>query len=142
MTSDGLALADKLWRGRYRYVTAIRSGPTAAVPTVAVPTVAVPTAAVPTAAVPTAAGPAGSAAAVAGGSDEDPRVAGLPGGEEDLRVAAHLAELAWLAAPGDRQVAEARHRVFTIRADRATSTMSTGVFRWAATESLHHDEEG
>lgn len=67
---------------------------------------------------------------------EDPRVAALPGGEERLRVAGHLAELAWLAAPGDDQVARARHRVFTIRADRATSTMSAGIYRWAAGESI------
>jgi glyoxylase-like metal-dependent hydrolase (beta-lactamase superfamily II) len=66
----------------------------------------------------------------------DPGVAALPGGEEGLRVAGHLAELAWLAAPGDDQVARARHRVFTIRADRATSTMSAGIYRWAAGESL------
>ena len=66
----------------------------------------------------------------------DPGVAALPGGEERLRVAGHLAELAWLAAPGDDQVARARHRVFTIRADRATSTMSAGIYRWAAGESL------
>lgn len=66
----------------------------------------------------------------------DPRVAALPGGEEGLRVAGHLAELAWLAAPGDDQVARARHRVFTMRAERATSTMSAGIYRWAAGESL------
>ena len=60
----------------------------------------------------------------------------LRGGEDGLRLAAHLAELAWLAAPDDQEIAQARHRVFTIRADRATSTMSTGVYRWAATESL------
>jgi glyoxylase-like metal-dependent hydrolase (beta-lactamase superfamily II) len=56
--------------------------------------------------------------------------------EEDIRLAGHLAELAWLAAPGDPEVAQARHRVFSLRADRATSTMATGVFRWAASESL------
>ncbi len=67
---------------------------------------------------------------------DDPRVAGLPGGEDGLRLAGHLAELAWLAAPGDQDVAQARHRVFSIRADRATSTMSSGVYRWAANESL------
>jgi glyoxylase-like metal-dependent hydrolase (beta-lactamase superfamily II) len=71
-----------------------------------------------------------------GPGTSDLRVAGLPGGEDSLRIAGHLAELAWLAAPGDPTVAEARHRVFSIRADRATSTMSTGVFRWAANESL------
>jgi glyoxylase-like metal-dependent hydrolase (beta-lactamase superfamily II) len=57
-------------------------------------------------------------------------------GERSVRVAGHLAELAWLAAPDDPAVAEARHRVFGIRADRATSTMAAGVFRWAANESL------
>ena len=66
----------------------------------------------------------------------DPGVAALPGGEEGLRVAGHLAELAWLAAPEDDQVARARHRVFTIRAERVTSTMSAGIYRWAAGESL------
>jgi hypothetical protein len=35
--------------------------------------------------------PAGSGPGPAGGHDGDPRVADLPGGEEDLRVAAHLA---------------------------------------------------
>jgi len=57
-------------------------------------------------------------------------------GEGSLRLAGHLAELAWLAAPDDPQVAQARHHVFSIRADKATSTMATGVFRWAAGESL------
>jgi hypothetical protein len=75
--------------------------------------------------------PAGDGALAA-----DPGVAALPGGEEGLRVAGHLAELAWLAAPEDDEVARARHRVFTIRAERATSTMSAGIYRWAAGESL------
>jgi hypothetical protein len=66
----------------------------------------------------------------------NPRVAGLPGGEDALRLAGHLAELAWLAAPADREVQQAKHRVFTIRAERATSTMASGVYRWAASESL------
>jgi len=65
-----------------------------------------------------------------------PQVAALTGGEEALRIAGHLAELAWLAAPGDSAVAQARHRVFSIWADRATSTMSTGVYRWAANEAI------
>ena len=63
-------------------------------------------------------------------------VAALPGGEEGLRVAGHLAELAWLAAPEDNEIAQARHRVYSIRAERATSTMSAGIYRWAAGESL------
>jgi glyoxylase-like metal-dependent hydrolase (beta-lactamase superfamily II) len=62
-----------------------------------------------------------------------------PGGELDpetaLRLAGHLVELAWLAAPGDSAIAEARHRVFSARAAAATSTMARGVFRWAADES-------
>jgi glyoxylase-like metal-dependent hydrolase (beta-lactamase superfamily II) len=52
-----------------------------------------------------------------------------------LRLAGHLAELAWLADPGDQGIAQVRQQVFTARADAATSTMATGVFRWAARES-------
>ena len=58
------------------------------------------------------------------------------GSEESLRLAGHLAELAWLAARGEPAVAQARQHVFRVRADKATSTMATGVFRWAANESL------
>jgi glyoxylase-like metal-dependent hydrolase (beta-lactamase superfamily II) len=86
------------------------------------------------------------AESVAGGpADQDaapdpavagPRVAGLHGGADELRLAGHLAEMAWLAAPADSEVRQARHRVFSIRADQATSTMSSGVYRWAASESL------
>jgi glyoxylase-like metal-dependent hydrolase (beta-lactamase superfamily II) len=72
----------------------------------------------------------------AGAATVDLRVASLRGGEEGLRTAGHLAELAWLAAPGDAEIRQARHRVFSIRAERATSTMATGVYRWAASESL------
>jgi glyoxylase-like metal-dependent hydrolase (beta-lactamase superfamily II) len=52
-----------------------------------------------------------------------------------LRLAGHLAELAWLAAPDDPGVREARRLVFTRRADAASSTMAHGVFSWAARES-------
>jgi glyoxylase-like metal-dependent hydrolase (beta-lactamase superfamily II) len=69
--------------------------------------------------------PAGRASVVRG-SAPDPETA--------LRLAGHLAELAWLAAPGDGAIAEARHRVFSARADTATSTMARGIFRWAADE--------
>jgi len=77
------------------------------------------------------------------GPDEpaDPRVAALPGGEEALRLAGHLAELAWLAAPADSDVRQARHHVFSTRAERATSTMSSGVYRWAASESFGDPSE-
>jgi len=56
--------------------------------------------------------------------------------DEALRLAGHLAELAWLAAPGDPGIGSVRHEVFSARADTATSTMATGVFRWAAQESV------
>jgi glyoxylase-like metal-dependent hydrolase (beta-lactamase superfamily II) len=86
--------------------------------------------------------------APATGSAGSVSVAALPGGEEGLRVAGHLAELAWLAAPEDNEIAQARHRVYSIRAERATSTMSAGIYRWAAGESLgdplgqHHRSGG
>ena len=60
------------------------------------------------------------------------------GGQDDdtaQRLAGHLAELAWLAAPDDPAIGEIRRRVFAARADAATSTMAKGVFRWAADES-------
>jgi hypothetical protein len=56
--------------------------------------------------------------------------------DEALRLAGHLAELAWLAAPGDQGIGRVRQEVFSARADTATSTMATGVFRWAAQESV------
>jgi glyoxylase-like metal-dependent hydrolase (beta-lactamase superfamily II) len=56
--------------------------------------------------------------------------------DENLRLAGHLAELAWLAAPGDQDIGRIRQHVFGLRADKATSTMATGVFRWAANESV------
>jgi glyoxylase-like metal-dependent hydrolase (beta-lactamase superfamily II) len=58
-----------------------------------------------------------------------------PGDDAALRLAGHLAEMAWLAAPGDPGIQGARQRVFAARADRATSTMARGVFRWASEES-------
>jgi alkyl sulfatase BDS1-like metallo-beta-lactamase superfamily hydrolase len=63
----------------------------------------------------------------------DVSAAGDP--EAGLRLAGHLAELAWLAAPDDPAVAGARRTVFTRRAEAATSTMAKGVFGWAARES-------
>jgi glyoxylase-like metal-dependent hydrolase (beta-lactamase superfamily II) len=57
------------------------------------------------------------------------------GDDGSLRLACHLAELAWLSAPDDVAVCETRRVVFTARADAATSTMARGVFRWAARES-------
>ncbi len=55
--------------------------------------------------------------------------------EAALRLAGHLAEHAWLAAPEDPATQRARHEVFAARASRATSTMARGVFNWAANEA-------
>ena len=56
-----------------------------------------------------------------------------------LRLAGHLAENAWLAAPDDAATQRARQLVFGARAVRATSTMARGVFNWAAAESVPDD---
>ena len=56
------------------------------------------------------------------------------GDGEALRLAGHLVELARAAAPGDASVADAYRSVCSRRAERATSTMAGGVFRWAARE--------
>jgi alkyl sulfatase BDS1-like metallo-beta-lactamase superfamily hydrolase len=62
--------------------------------------------------------------------------AGEPDVDHILRLAGHLAEIAWLAAPHDEGIQRARHDVYAARAERATSTMAHGVFRWASDESL------
>ncbi|WP_052869618.1 alkyl sulfatase dimerization domain-containing protein [Streptomyces niger] len=56
-------------------------------------------------------------------------------GRGELRLAAHLAETAALAAPADREVARVRAEVYAKRAAAESSTMAQGVFRWAAAES-------
>ncbi|MEU6118213.1 alkyl sulfatase dimerization domain-containing protein [Streptomyces sp. NPDC047117] len=56
-------------------------------------------------------------------------------GRGELRLAAHLAETAALAAPEDREVARVRAEVYAKRAAAESSTMAQGVFRWAAAES-------
>jgi alkyl sulfatase BDS1-like metallo-beta-lactamase superfamily hydrolase len=53
----------------------------------------------------------------------------------DLRLAGHLAELAAQAAPDDKGVHAARAEVFARRASEEASTMSKGIFSWAAHES-------
>lgn len=58
-----------------------------------------------------------------------------PGDDAALRLAGHLAEMAWLAAPDDAAAVDARRQVFSRRAERASSTMAHGVFAWAARES-------
>jgi glyoxylase-like metal-dependent hydrolase (beta-lactamase superfamily II) len=67
----------------------------------------------------------------AGGQGGDPGEA-----ETAMRLAGHLAELARLAAPEDAAIGEIHRRVFSARADASTSTMASGIFRWAADEEL------
>jgi alkyl sulfatase BDS1-like metallo-beta-lactamase superfamily hydrolase len=74
---------------------------------------------------------AGGAAALA---DRAGALAEL-GDDASLRLAGHLAELAALAAPDDLGVHQVRAAVFGRRADAEASTMATGVFAWAASES-------
>ena len=50
----------------------------------------------------------------------------------DLRLAGHLAEMASQAAPSDPAIAAVRRQVFAARAASEASTMSRGVFSWAA----------
>jgi alkyl sulfatase BDS1-like metallo-beta-lactamase superfamily hydrolase len=53
----------------------------------------------------------------------------------DARLACHLAELAALAAPDDREIHAARAEVYQQRRDRETSLMAKGIFGSAAAES-------
>ena len=55
----------------------------------------------------------------------------------DVRLAGHLAELAWQAVPEDGAVRAARSSVYTRRAAAEASTMAKGVFGWTARESVH-----
>jgi alkyl sulfatase BDS1-like metallo-beta-lactamase superfamily hydrolase len=52
-----------------------------------------------------------------------------------LRLAGHLVELASLADPSDPELHRARAEVFERRVAAEASTMSKGVFAWAASES-------
>ncbi len=53
----------------------------------------------------------------------------------DLRLAGHLAELAAQAEPRDTGVHAVRAEVFAARAREEASTMSKGIYSWAAHES-------
>ncbi|HEV7887668.1 MAG TPA: alkyl sulfatase dimerization domain-containing protein [Acidimicrobiales bacterium] len=84
-------------------------------------------------------------AALAGGAavlaDRASLLAGSPQATDaDLRLAGHLAELAAQAAPDDAGVHRVRAAVFGRRAEVERSTMSKGVFRWAASESQAKSE--
>ena len=83
---------------------------------------------------------AGQAAGGGGNGPGPEAAAGDQTAEESLRLAGHLAELAWLADPTDPQAREAKRRVFSVRTAQATSTMAKGVFRWAADEAEDKDK--
>jgi alkyl sulfatase BDS1-like metallo-beta-lactamase superfamily hydrolase len=53
----------------------------------------------------------------------------------ELAIAAHLIDWAAMVAPDDKQVHEARAKIYAARAEQASSTMSFGIFRAAAVES-------
>ena len=54
-------------------------------------------------------------------------------GDGSLRLAGHLAELALKADPDSDAARSAAAHVNELRAERSTSTMARGIFRWAAT---------
>jgi hypothetical protein len=72
--------------------------------------------------------------AVTGSSPAEGRGDNEDAADPALRLAGHLAELARLAAPHDAAIADVHRRVFSARADAATSTMARGIFTWAARE--------
>jgi alkyl sulfatase BDS1-like metallo-beta-lactamase superfamily hydrolase len=74
-------------------------------------------------------------AALAGGAAVLAERASALAADGELRLAGHLAELAAQAAPDDAGVHRARAEVFARRAGEELSTMSKGVFSWAARES-------
>ncbi|MFI5801541.1 alkyl sulfatase dimerization domain-containing protein [Streptomyces sp. NPDC051561] len=78
---------------------------------------------------------AGEFAGAAGGAKVLADRAGQLLAVGELRLAAHLAETAALAAPDDREVARIRAQVYAVRAEHETSTMARGVFNWASAES-------
>jgi alkyl sulfatase BDS1-like metallo-beta-lactamase superfamily hydrolase len=53
----------------------------------------------------------------------------------ELRLAGHLAEWAAAADPSDPETHRARAEVYGARAEAEASTMSKGIFSWAARES-------
>jgi alkyl sulfatase BDS1-like metallo-beta-lactamase superfamily hydrolase len=78
---------------------------------------------------------AAETARLAGGADALAERALVVAGEGDLRLAAHLAEMAALAAPDDVAVHAARADVYRARRAEELSLMAKGVFGQAAAES-------
>ncbi|MBI4768209.1 MAG: MBL fold metallo-hydrolase [Deltaproteobacteria bacterium] len=71
---------------------------------------------------------------LAGGADKLIGRAKELGQSGNFRLACHLADWAYLAAPDDPQVREAVHRIYTARAGVETSTMSMGIYMARARE--------
>jgi alkyl sulfatase BDS1-like metallo-beta-lactamase superfamily hydrolase len=78
---------------------------------------------------------AGELAALAGGAERLATRARELADAGELRLAGHLAELAVQAAPESATALDAHAEVFSRRAAAEASTMSKGVFAWAAAES-------
>ena len=60
----------------------------------------------------------------------------------NLRLAAHLVEMAAAAAPDDRDVHAARAEVFDAFARSEPSVMAKGIYRWAVRESKERSQRG
>ncbi|HEX9711626.1 MAG TPA: alkyl sulfatase dimerization domain-containing protein [Actinomycetota bacterium] len=71
-------------------------------------------------------------AALAGGADRLAATARERAAEGRLRLAAHLADLAWRAAPDDPTVGSAHREIFDLLAETESSVMAKGIYRWAA----------
>ena len=84
---------------------------------------------------------AGELAALAGGPGRLAARASELSAAGQHRLAAHLAEIA-AQAGGDAEVRAARAEVYRARVDAEASTMSRGVFRWAASATGDADTDG
>ena len=74
-------------------------------------------------------------AALAGGASRLAERASALAETGELALACHLAELAAQAAPDDAGIRAVRGAVYARRANAERSTMSRGIYRWAADES-------
>ncbi|MEZ5142913.1 MAG: alkyl sulfatase dimerization domain-containing protein [Acidimicrobiales bacterium] len=81
-------------------------------------------------------------ARLVGGADVLAERAVVVAGDGDLRLAAHLVELAALAAPDDVAVHAARADIYRARRDQELSLMAKGVFGQAAAESQAVVDDG
>jgi alkyl sulfatase BDS1-like metallo-beta-lactamase superfamily hydrolase len=79
-------------------------------------------------------------AALAGGVEALAARARAVADAGDLRLAAHLADWAVLAAPDDAAAHRVRAEVYERRLQAETSTMTKEIFRWTATQSREQSE--